>query len=396
MLGIFLFAGVLQGEEPPAETKKTLPSPSSFYGGTGLFRIRKAGIVEKKSFSVGGYGGWAYTENFMNIDREGGYSNILDASINFTYRIWDYLEGYMSLFSRAGTFENDIEDIHEVYHAIGDIALGTKGFYPFMDWLKGGGGIFFKGFTKTKGVFLKEPDIGVGIEFFLSAELERFVTFPFNVHFNLGYVFINNDDLGYRTIDEVQWLLMNAIPSDYINWGIGFEFPFVQYYVSPFVEYSMEAYLDKCIRDNPLYPTSWRRPAWNENPQRWTFGIRGFPYGGLWTDFIVDLYMTKGYEGRDALKTWDVQRFPKWQIFFGVGYSFLKAFRAKEKREEAKIYRPPGWIEGKVISSKTKKPLRDVRVEVKGAPFSGVITDKNGTFKFPSLPLECIRSLQKK
>jgi hypothetical protein len=387
ILGLFLIVSALWGEEPSKEIKKPVPIPSSFYGGTGLFRIRKAGIIEKKSFSIGGYGGWAYVENFMNIDREGGYSNIIDSSINFTYGIWDYVEGYMTLLSRSGTLENDIEDIHNVYHAIGDIIFGAKGFYPFMDWFKGGGGIFFKGFTKTSGVFLKEPDIGFGLEFFLSAELERFVTFPFNLHFNLGYIFINNDDLGYRTIDEAQWLLMNAIPSDYINWGIGFEFPFVQYYISPFVEYSMEAYLEKCIRDNPLYPMSWRRPAWNENPQRFTFGIRGFPYKGLWADFMVDLYVTKGYEGKDSLKTWDVQRFPKWQMFFGIGYSFLEAFRPKEKKEEeAKIYRPPGWIEGKIISSKTKKPLKDVRVEVKGAPFSAVITEKDGTFKFPSLP----------
>lgn len=369
--------------------KKSIPSPSSFYGGTGLFRIKKAGIIEKKGFSVGGYGGFSYVENFMNLDKEGGYSNIIDASINLTYGIWDYVEGYLTLISRSGTLENDIEGTHNVYHAIGDILFGAKGFYPFMDWFKGGGGIFFKGFTKTKGVLLKEPDIGFGLEFFLSTELERFVSFPFNLHFNLGYVFINNDDLGYRLIDEAQWLLMNAIPSDYIDLGIGFEFPLTQYYISPFIEYSIDAYIEKCIREDPMNPASWRKPKWNEEPQRWTFGIRGYPYKGLWADFTFDIYMTKGYHtGGEYLREWDVARFPKWQMFVGIGYSFLKEFMGieKEKEEEAKVYRPPGWIEGKVINSRTKKVLKDVLVEVKGAPFSGIITEKDGSFKFPSLP----------
>lgn len=383
---------IVRGEEAREDQKQLVPVPSSFYGGTGLFRVRKAGITPTRSFSIGGYGGITYIENFMNLTVEKGYSYMIDSSLNFTYGIWDYVEGYLTLFSKAGTLENDVLDEHKVYHAIGDIAAGVKGFYPFLPWFKGGGGFFLKGITKARGVMLREPALSAGLEFYLTGELEEFVTFPFNFHFNIGYIFTNNTRLGYTERDEAQWLLMNAIPSDYVNVGLALEFPFPKYYISPFIEYTIEAYTEKIYRGDPQNPLSFRVPHWDENPQRFTFGIRVFPYKGLWADVLTDVYITEGYHVKgEYFQEWEAKRFPQWQFFLGLGYSFLKEFRPgveKEKEAEEKIRAslPPGWIEGKVINSRTKKGVRSAYVEVVGAPFSRVITEKDGSFKLPSLP----------
>lgn len=365
------------------EAKRKLPVPLSMYGGSGLFRLRTSALTPKKTFSIGGYLGFTYVSDYLSYEESGNYSNQGEANLHFAYGIWDYLEGYASLYAHTSTLENNSTDEHNIYHAIGDLLFGVKGTYPFFEWMKAGGGLFFKLLTKAGKVFVRESAICIGLNLIASFELEKFVHIPMDAHINFGYIFSGAENLKFPP-DEKQWLLMNALPSDYIIFGIGLDFPLPQYYIIPFIEYSTEQYVEKSIFGEVDNPASLRTPHWNENPQRFTLGIRGVPWKGLWADVAVDLYLSKSVNITQGFDAWSTRRFPLWQIFFGVGYSFLPEFIGKKKVTEQK-YIPKGMIKGRAINKDTGKGVKYARITIEKAPFTTIITNRDGTFTTPSL-----------
>lgn len=366
------------------EKERILPRPLSIYGGSGLLRLNTAGLMPKKTFSIGSYIGFSYISDYLSYEEKGNFSNQGDASIHFAYGIWNYIEGYASLYAHTSTLENNTTGEHNAYHAIGDFLFGIKATYPFFEWMRAGGGLFLKLLTKAGKVLIREGGTCIGLNLIASFELENFVHIPMNAHVNFGYIFSGAENLRFPR-DEKQWLLMNALPSDYILFGIGLEFPLPQYYIIPYIEYSTEQYIEKAIFGKVENPASLRKPHWNENPQRFTLGVRGVPWKGLWMDIALDLSPTKSLTITKGIEEWSTRRFPLWQIFFGVGYSFFPEFIGKEKVSEAK-YTPPGRIKGKAVNKDTLKGIKYAMVEVEGAPFSTILTSEDGTFVTPSLP----------
>ncbi len=350
-------------------------------GGTGLWRVSSADSSPIGTLQLGISSDFFTSTDFLI---EGDTTSRARGKLSLTWSAMEHFETWFSLGSSST--RNDMSHYlgsNNMIQAMGEMELGFKGYYRPVESLQAAMILSF-GFLPGAGEIsfdLASTRIKVNPVVTWNT-IEIYPQVPLRTHLNLGFVFQNNDQLMERKINKVEEFALEVHAYNRFTPGLGLEFPLE--YVTPFIEYNLDIPLG--VTGDDLYKSKLGEPG-EVVPisellsQALTFGARITALKDITFLFAVEvgfspveLALTKQMiTGQNVTNLPPAMGNPKvanYNIILGACYVWDPVVRDKEVIKIKTVKLPPpapkfGTFKGKVIDSKTKKPLGHVIVSPK-------------------------------
>lgn len=384
---------------------------STLSGSSGLLYLPEAGSDEAGTFAVGVHGTYFKYHDYLY---KGDEASAMWGAMTLRVTPFPFLEVYGSLASSA-TYNS--KGNPKLFQAFGDLNVGVKGFYTFLDFITVGADV---------GVFFFNPVGDVGATFDgTSVALDALATFDFGalreflpgrLHLGVGYIFDNSANLikgietagggcgtdqdrdglveykGCLSPDERTALGIDRNDQVRLRAGLDVLLP----YVSPIVEYKLEIPVNRqdfiCPKDTPgsLDQCMAERGVGGFR-QVLTVGVRVLP---PMENLALDLGFDLGLSGYGP-SVHELAAEAPWRLVFGASYAF-DPFPEKQAPPPAPAaFEPPPASEPPATIAGFVHDAQDPTLALRGAivTYSGhnelnpQVTSLDGRFASYPLPV---------
>ena len=392
---------------------------SALSASTGLMHVHEAGAGAPGTFRLTATGSYFAGSGFLcngsaqcpsfrgesatasdDVTRAG-------AHLGVSATVLPFLEVFAGFHNHA---TSDNRGQPQLLQVLGDTNLGVKGFMPHT----ADGPFSFGGeadlwlLNGTGGVGVDGASTSFALRGLATADLnnrsQAAERIPLRFHANVGYYF-NNSGKIVNTIENTPRPQGRGAPISRIErfgldidrvdlFQIGFAAEYVNEFVRPFVEWSIDVPVnrqnytcvvgqasaagDQCLGLNQGFGTS---------PSRLTLGARGFP----WQDHGLSLLAAFDI-GTGATSKFVQEIAPElpWNVYFAVGYAFDTVL---PKPIIERIPAPPSvapashenFIDGLVVEKGTTTAIPNAIVRYDGRPLTGMVSGPEGTFRTSNL-----------
>lgn len=401
-------------EDPrPAARQPAAQAPAlpGFFGPVGLLRVSAADAGGVGHLRLGLHGEFFSGDSFL-VERD--QSTRLAGSFTLGYTPLPGIELFAALLGSSNRNRRRCEAgaciseagrrDPEVIRSLGDVVLGGKFVRPAGPMLSIGGQAGIRLMSSVAGLGIEPSATSVFVDGLATIDLRKTsAALPIAGHLNVGYYADNSGELsGFAGASQASQLVSSFaynMARSRVRAALGATAqldltPSVS--LSPFAEYHLEvvtAKADVRFREYlpPLCaasPSGAQKACADARDQQWfTMGTRvGLP-GGVGLLAAVDLGIASvGYPYGPPITPY--------QIMVGVAapLDLLGRSESRVVTRTIVVDRPsPGAGQGHVVGvvkhARTGAPVADAVVSVPGQPRSRVLTDPDGSFLSPSLPL---------
>ncbi len=311
-----------------------------------------------------------------NLLAEGQRHSRMENTISISWTPLRFLEAALALHVISDSSSGATVD--ELQVAVGDPQISLKGGYEILSGLTIGGLVDLR-FPSGAGYFeaaLSSTNALIA----LVASYSLGDRLPLAIHLNLGF-FVDGsqnmfEDLSVLTPGQLFAAQVSSFNRVVTRLGV----EYITRYVGPFVELSLEPYVGGGA------------PGFTGSPGRISFGARVWPtkQKGFQILAAMDVGITGvGYGSRPALAAGQYSVvLPRWNLLLRLSYRFDPFGEAAPRVVEApkKDCAPPpprpGVVIGKVVDSRTGKPVWNAMVRVEGEQASSqAVNPQDGVFR---------------
>jgi outer membrane protein OmpA-like peptidoglycan-associated protein len=399
-----------ENEVDRAWRRRSLYVQNALSASTGLMRVTEAGSGAPGTFRVNFFGSYFSGSGFLcdggslacpnprGGDPQEDEVSRMGASIGLSATLLSFLEAYIGMRTTA-TSNNQGDP--ELLQVLGDTDIGLKGFWP-----KGTDGIFSVGgeaelwlLNGTGGVGLDGAGTSFALRLLSSLDLDNRMQeadrIPLKAHLNLGYLFDQSGKLvegteearGGQRITRIERFGLDVNRVDSFQIGLGFEGAFSL--VRPFLEWSIDIPVQRqeyVCNLSRLYPGDGclgQDAGFSTSPSRLGLGARLFP--GI--DGLALLAAVEIGTGATSQFIEEVAPELPWNLYFGLGFA-ADTVPPKPVIEKVAAEVPPPppapikhYVAGMVVEQGTETPIPDAVVRYEGRPFTGMVTNDDGSFR---------------
>ena len=395
LVSSFFLAAVGFASPGEATDFNLLPSPG-IQGQTGVIRVISATTPKFGTFSLGAnliyWNSDYFPEERSEFFEPGLQQKKFQGTYHLTLSLSDWMEIFFATKTSVTEFSRESATGDSLAHNIGDSVTGFKIGYDPESPLSTGLAFYAKFYSDygNAGWVWDATTYGGKILFTFDWTRLQGVPLPLRWHLNVGFQLTNamtiHDDGRIPNPTPGIYYALGLEEDDALLISSALEVP--QRYLSIFVEYSTEQYVDTGPEGG------WRQ--FNQNPQRITPGFRITPVGGLAVDIACDLGMGLfGVEERyfsyaeelpagisDLTATSAIrQRIPEevapdWAVVGGFSYAFTPApppVVVAPKPEKGKIT-------GRVYDKETSQPLEGAVIAFPGTNMTRLYSGSSGEY----------------
>ncbi len=385
--------GMVQGRKEPMA--------NSLRGPIGLYYTSLAEVGGKYTFRFRLHTDFFVKNDFFCCEGggEGDRHARLRGAVNLGFTFTEWTEVYFNINSSSNRNTRDQggrQDPPTVF-ALGDMNLGVKGAYQFLDGGIGLGGQVGLGLI-AGSERLRTERVNFDIAAILGVDLRHLTQkqVPVRITGNIGWTLDNSIKLtDWGAIDdqlsrEVLRFSSGANHSR-VNTKLAIDFPLrlgkeKQFGIDPFLEYSWDIATYKEESFVELTEEFGGSPL--KRSQAWmTIGLRANLYDGLFIDAGVDIGTTSpSYEYGPPVAPY--------QVMLGLGWSFDPKPRVKEVPVPVEdTNTEPPVLEGRIlgrVADLEGNPIADAKISFPGLASNVILTDSAGmftSFRFPEGPV---------
>jgi outer membrane protein OmpA-like peptidoglycan-associated protein len=416
-------------EEPPAGDNEverewratSLHLGNTLSGSTGVLHVTEAGGGAPGTFRLSLTGSYFAGSGFLcngttscpSFSGEDPHSSDdttrAGADLGLSATLFPFLEAYAGFHNHA---TSDSRGRPQLLQVLGDTNLGVKGFTPHgpdsMFSFGGEGELLL--LNGTGGVGLDGGSTSFALRALATADLNNRTSvadrIPLRFHANVGYMFDNAGNIVTSVentkppqgrgapISRIERFGLGIDRVDFVQ--IGFAAEYVNEYVRPFVEWSIDIPLNRqnytCnvtqAQDNGDLCLGLHQ-GFSTTPSRFSLGARAFP----WKDH--GLAVLGAFDiGTGATSSFVQEVAPElpWNFYFGLAYGF-DTVAPKPVIQRVTAPPPPApppvaqenFIEGIVLEKNTTNAIPDAVIKYDGRPLTGMVSNPDGSFRSASL-----------
>ena len=356
----------------PVVASAEAPNGGNLMGQKGLLRMVSASNHPAGVISLGTD---LQIYSAKNLLAEGQDHARMENTLSISWTPLRYVEAALAFHVISDSSSGKVDELQV---AVGDPEISLKGSYEILRGLTLGGLVDLR-FPSGAG-YLEAAVSSTNALLAVVASYSLGERLPLAIHLNLGFLIDGSEnmfeDLTVLTPGQLYAAQISSFNRVVTRLGV----EYLTRYVGPFVELSLEPYVGSGA------------PGFTGSPGRISFGARVWPtkQKGFQLLAAMDVGITGvGYGSRPALNQGKYSVvLPRWNLLFRLSYRFdpFQEAPAKVAVAPKKDCPPPaprpGVVVGKVVDSRTGKPVWNAMVRVEGQEASSqAVAPQDGAFR---------------